>query len=1138
MSESVSASITQFVTQYAQIAFGLGEALANNNGPAFQAQATKLLETAYNLEPGEKERLLQFIGSVPRNPYENTKNILDHFRSQGLLPPAPDKAPNDIKEIGRLLSQDQPSLTTSGHISLYLGCWRYLENISSTVVNNEFTPTQHTDVRKDLGLLLGVMPFLGLQDNLFQPVVASVVKDISESLAAEAGSFAAEIYPENLRKFLEVFRQASLVPAKEDGIPSTVEFLWGKNRTEKIRKGFAATRNSEASRTRGTKIEVVEPEPVVPASVYPFVDAGSKVVMVQARDGSVVLSDFVFKKYLAEGGMSRALVVDWHHDGRVEEVVLKYCMRDESHHQEIFINDCERQRGFAGKIDGYVPLSERGKLSDGKPFAIYPLMEQGDGSSQIERMRASGARYQLKDARELMLRVLQILAGSHAQGVANRDIKPDNILFNKDGMPYVNDCGLAVELKPDTGMDTNEGVGTLRYLPPEFIPVPFVPQNPDRLPPWWTTKITDFRQWDVFSAALTFFEFLTRGLHPYISDMDSLEDIFPILNRWCEVAVQGVLPVSLKDHCPELCEADHSDDDILARLKITRPPHYLEHTLAKGMALNPAERYRNASEFHYAVLVGEAQDKIALGRMILGQVAAAYKLDAEPDLLKRTSAQESEDIERGIELYTTGMQALEDLHRDNPRIDYFRQDILNGWEWLYTWSDPLGRVDLMKKAQEHVESIDPDAESTVYSKVHEQFAYVGQIEGKIPPNTRFREIYVVKYERRAGRWIKDPNFKMLLKQMPDKDHPMNLPRPLGGYYEIVVRTDRTAPYSGPLSVRGETLTRLQSGGMAWVSGTHVPFNIPFIDTLYFPPKDLVPGGMNFEWVLAPSGNVPAQQVYNSYAELPPVWLDPPDWLKGKQVMKEIPRPFAFRASVAIGEYWVYCLTLPQFGPDHSAWPRHWTLINPSGPVQLDNICLDGMLQETLQNVLDRPVVLRSENALEGYLTFLNREAQAKGFVGTIRLMNLDELKWVSKVAASRFPWGDDPARAGDADLHTLPRGVAYHKGPPRQNLIPRSLADRNVLDLSVFGRALGRAVPHIVGNVPKRFAMTPDLQRRLAPLFGIPADQVENTVFVRGGNFNRAATNDYDAIQALRPGEEDYGIPLAYDLPPEALRQQ
>jgi len=127
---------------------------------------------------------------------------------------------------------------------------------------------------------------------------------------------------------------------------------------------------------------------------------------------------------------------------------------------------------------------------------FYLVMEFVDGVNLRQMMR--DRRLLPEEALAIVPPVCQALQYAHDQGIVHRDIKPDNLLLDKQGRVKIADFGIAKILgrsAPGAG-ETREVLGTPRYMAPEQV------QQPQRV---------DHRA-DIYSLGIVLYEMLTGEL--------------------------------------------------------------------------------------------------------------------------------------------------------------------------------------------------------------------------------------------------------------------------------------------------------------------------------------------------------------------------------------------------------------------------------------------------------------------------------------------------------------------------------------------------------------------------------------------------------------------------------------------------
>jgi serine/threonine protein kinase len=185
---------------------------------------------------------------------------------------------------------------------------------------------------------------------------------------------------------------------------------------------------------------------------------------------------------------------------------------------------------------------------EGRPFVVMELV---DGASLHERLK-QGRFEDARAAATLLVQVARALEAVHEHGLIHRDLKPGNILMDRQGRPYLTDFGLARPLEGNDRL-TSEGVtpGTPRYMAPEQIDPALGELGPAS---------------DLYSLGVVLYEMLA-GRPPFTGSLSAL---------FCQITRDD--PPSLTDFRPDLDPA-------------------LVACIHKSMSRRPQDRFASAGEF-------------------------------------------------------------------------------------------------------------------------------------------------------------------------------------------------------------------------------------------------------------------------------------------------------------------------------------------------------------------------------------------------------------------------------------------------------------------------------------------------------------------------------------------------------------
>jgi serine/threonine protein kinase len=217
----------------------------------------------------------------------------------------------------------------------------------------------------------------------------------------------------------------------------------------------------------------------------------------------------------------------------------------------------ERFRQEADKLallDGHAHICQiKHFFNHGDDIVI--AMEYIDGMTPDDRMKVEG-RLPVSEALRIISDLLATLAFAHEKGIFHRDIKPGNIMVDRNGQVKIIDFGIA-KAKTDPNLTiAGSACGTPAYMPPEQF-------NP--------TDTINYALADIYAAGTTLFYMLTGKL-PY-----EAENVFAL--RDAKLFQEPVKPRAVNP--------DISKD--------------LEAVILKALQKSPEDRFQSALEMKQAI---------------------------------------------------------------------------------------------------------------------------------------------------------------------------------------------------------------------------------------------------------------------------------------------------------------------------------------------------------------------------------------------------------------------------------------------------------------------------------------------------------------------------------------------------------
>ncbi|WP_088838967.1 MULTISPECIES: Stk1 family PASTA domain-containing Ser/Thr kinase [unclassified Listeria] len=243
------------------------------------------------------------------------------------------------------------------------------------------------------------------------------------------------------------------------------------------------------------------------------------------------------------GGMANVFLAhDMILDRDVAVKILRIDLADESNLIRRFQREAQSATSLVHpNIVGIYDVGEENDLH-------YIVMEYVEGMDLKQYIQEKHP-IPFDEAVEIMKQIVSAISAAHKYHIIHRDIKPQNILIDHDGVVKITDFGIAMALSETSITQTNSLVGSVHYLSPEQARGGMATQKSD-----------------IYSLGIVLYELLS-GQVPY--DGESAVSI-------AIKHLQGSIP-SVRETNPAI-------------------PQSLENIIIKATAKDPAARYQSAEE--------------------------------------------------------------------------------------------------------------------------------------------------------------------------------------------------------------------------------------------------------------------------------------------------------------------------------------------------------------------------------------------------------------------------------------------------------------------------------------------------------------------------------------------------------------
>lgn len=305
------------------------------------------------------------------------------------------------------------------------------------------------------------------------------------------------------------------------------------------------------------------------------------------RVGTVLHGTYRIDRYLSSGGFGNTYVatnIQFGEQYAIKEFFMRGISQRDNNNTTVSVSNTDNRETFASQLEKFKKEARRlRKLNNEHIVRVHDLFEENgtayyvmdyiDGENLSDRLKRTGKPLSEAEVIQVLPQILDALEAAHKEGILHLDLKPANIMVDKQGVVKLIDFGASKQQSAQGGATTSTAVSyTNGYAPREQME-----QNLEKFGPW-----TDF-----YALGATLYTLLTNKKPPLPSDIDDdgSEDknvALPMPTSCSETIRKFVLCLLQTDKG----KRPQSDDDIYDyRKKIKTDENLLDTQLEKDNTL-------------------------------------------------------------------------------------------------------------------------------------------------------------------------------------------------------------------------------------------------------------------------------------------------------------------------------------------------------------------------------------------------------------------------------------------------------------------------------------------------------------------------------------------------------------------------